>query len=286
MKKIVLSLLCLSVLAGACSDDFDPASRVSDLRVLAVSADRPFARAGDEVRLEALAFDPAARSLSWGWGLCIEAASSLAIDCLRTLRFDSLTIGRDQPRHVLRVPETSAPFVGVAVVACPGEIVPGDTEGVPLACRDARGAQLPLSQFELGLKRIYLRDPSLNENPTIDALVWDGAPWPEGEVRRDACKKVKDGACDEYVEHTVEVRAAEGAVEESVDRQQLPITEQVVVQLYATGGEFDDDVRIVEAPTTKWTARREDASQRVTFWFVVRDDRGGVSWISRQLDVP
>jgi hypothetical protein len=279
-------LLSLSLMAAACSDDFDPASRVSDLRVLAVSADQPFALPGSEVKLEALAFDPAARSLSWGWGVCIEGSSSLALDCLRALRFDSLTIGQDQPRHILRVPETDAPFVGVVVVACPGTIVAGNTEGVPLACVGADDRPLPLSEFELGLKRIYLRDSQLNHNPTFDTLIWDGVPWPEGEVRRDTCARTKDASCDAFTEHALEARAAADAVEKSIDREQLPITEQVVVQLYATGGEFEDDVRVVEKPTNTWKARREDAGQRITFWFVVRDDRGGVSWISRQLDVP
>lgn len=285
MKTEALSLLCLSLLAAGCSDDFDPASLVNDLRVLAVSADQPYALPGSEVKLEALAFDPAGRSLSWGWGQCIEPASSVALDCLRAMRFDSLTIARDQPHHTITVPETDAPYVGVVVVACPGEIVPGDTEGIPLACMDGT-RQLPLSEFELGLKRIFVKDPALNRNPQIAELVWDGVPWPAGETRVDTCEEAKDGACDEFTEHEVTVQAAADAVETSIDSEGVVRAEAVVVQLYGTSGEFDDDVRVVDTPTTGFRARKEDSGKRITFWFVVRDDRGGVSWTSRQLDVP
>ena len=285
MKTEALSFLCLTLLATGCSDDFDPASLVNDLRVLAVSADKPYALPGSSVKLEALAFDPAGRSLSWGWGQCIEPASSVALDCLRAMSFDSLTIARDQTQHTLTMPQADAPFVGVVVVACPGEIVPGNTEGIPLACMDGT-RQLPLSEFELGLKRIYVQEPARNHNPQIAALSWDGVPWPEGETRLDTCAKMKGDACDEFTEHEVTVQAAADAVESSVDSAGITRTEQVVVQLYGTGGEFDDDVRVVDAPTTKFRAKKEDGGKRIKFWFVVRDDRGGVSWISRQIDVP
>jgi hypothetical protein len=279
MMAILSVLPCVS-----CSDDFDPASRVSDLRLLAVQADQPFAQPGSDVALEALAFDPEARTISWGWGTCLEDRSSLALDCLRALSFESLTIADDMPRHVLRMPETEAAFVGVVVVACPGRIVPGDTEGVPLACLDAGGEPLPLSRFELGLKRVYVRDPALNKNPAIAEVLWDGSPWPEGELRRDVCARGTEGSCASWSEHTVELHAP-GAVEQSLDREQRPITEQVVAQFYATAGKFDADARVIEKPSTTWRARAQDRG-RVTLWFVVRDDRGGVSWTTRELELP
>lgn len=284
-RLLIVVSLVLSVFAGACSDNFDPASRVSELRLLAVQADHPFALPGESVHLTSLAFDPEARPLTWAWGTCLEPSSTVALDCLRALEFDALTIERDRTEYDLTVPETDASYVGVVVVVCPGEIVPGDTQGVPLACVDATGEHLPLSEFELGLKRINLRDSSENQNPEIAEVLWDGVPWPEDEIKLDVCKKTKDGACDEWTEHTIEVPAP-GASEASVDRDRNPITEQAVVQFYATGGEFEDDVRIVDSATTKWQARREDAGGMLTFWFVVRDDRGGVSWVTRRASVP
>ena len=272
------------LLGGACADALDPPSHVRDLRLLAVQADSPFAQPGSEVSLTALAHDPDGRSLAWGWGTCIAPASTIALDCLRALRFDDLTVAEDMPRHVLRVPATDAAFLGVVTVVCPGRILAGDTEGVPLACVDATGSALPLSAFELGLKRVYLRAPELNHNPAIAEVIWDGTAWPAGELRRDTCVQPATTGCAGWAEHEVAVHAPD-AIEQSVDREQRPITEQVVTQFYATAGEFDHDSRVIESPATKWTARPEDCGV-ATLWFVVRDDRGGVSWTSRQLALP
>ena len=288
MKKcscvLSLSLLCSTSLA-ACSDDLDPSSWVNELRLLAVQADSPFALSGQTVELDALAFDPAGRVLSWGWGTCFDANSTVATDCLHTLSFESLNIATNAPTHSLLVPATDAPYLGVAVVVCPGTIGRGTTAGVPVTCTDPSGRVLSISEFEVGVKRLYLREPALNHNPSISELSWDGVPWPEGELKTSACKTSKAGACDEFVEHKLSVLAP-GASEASVDRDQQPIQESAVVQYYATGGEFEDDVRLFDTAENTWQARREDAGRLITLWFVVRDDRGGVSWITRQVQVP
>jgi hypothetical protein len=65
-----------------------------------------------------------------------------------------------------------------------------------------------------------------------------------------------------------------------LDAEQKPITEIAVTQWYATGGTFADDVRVFDRATSAWHARDEDAGRLISFWFVVRDDRGGVTWTS------
>lgn len=279
-----LSLLIATSLP-ACSDDMNPSSWVNELRLLAVRADSPFALPGQTVQLDALAFDPEGRSLSWAWGTCIDAASTVATDCLHALSFESLTIATNKTTHSLVMPATDTPYVGVAVVVCPGTIGPGTTAGIPVTCTDTGGRKLSISEFEVGVKRIAVRDPSLNDNPVISEVSWDGAPWPEGELKTSACKTVKDGVCNEFVKHKLALLAPD-ASEASVDRDGKPMQESAVLQFYANDGEFEDDVRLFETGTNSWHARREDAGKQVTFWFVVRDDRGGVSWISRQVQVP
>jgi hypothetical protein len=274
--------IALSVLLCACSDDFDPGSLVAKLRLLAVSADKPFALPGDSVHLEALAYDPQARAISWGWGTCEADESTSAVDCLRNASTASLRIGA-QTEFDLQLPQTAASYVGVVVVACPGSIVDGVTETIPIACVDAQGNHLALDEFELGMKRIFLRDSNLNHNPQIQAVQWNDADWSGQAI--DECAKTENGACSKYAEHEVRLRV-DGANEDSVNAQGTPIREQSVVQFYATGGEFEDDVKLVSDPVTKWHAKREDAGKAITFWFVVRDDRGGVSWVERTMQVP
>jgi hypothetical protein len=275
----------LSLLLGAsvgCSGDFDPGSLVTKLRVLAVAADQAFALPGQTVNLEALAYDPKQRALSWGWGSCEALESTNAIDCLRQTSFARLQIGADRTQHTLTVPETSASYLGVVVVVCPGTIQAGSTDTLPIACVDTEGNALPLDEFEVGLKRIFVRDSGLNHNPQIQGVSLDGADWSEQAVPSATCKQQP---CRAYADQKIVVRA-DGASEQSVDLQGLPINEQAVVQFYATGGEFDDDVKLASDADNQWRARAEDAGKRITFWFVVRDDRGGVSWIERTLQVP
>jgi hypothetical protein len=286
LQPSVLSLcLSLATSLAACSDDMDPSSWVNELRLLAVQADSPFVVPGQTVALHALAYDPAGRTLSWGWGTCIDAGSTLVTDCLHKLNFDELSVATSETTHTLVVPATDATYVGVAVVVCPGTIERGTTAGIPVTCVDASGRTLSISEFEVGVKRLYVRDPALNHNPSISGLTWDGSPWPEGEIKTSACKTTKAGACEEFVEHELTVLAPD-ASEVSVDRDQNPIQESAVVQFYATGGKFEDDVRLFDTASNTWHAQRADAGQLLTFWFVLRDDRGGVSWTSRQVQVP
>lgn len=276
---ILSALLCSTV---ACSDDFDPGSLVNKLRVLAVSADQPFAMPGQTVMLEALAYDPEQRAISWGWGTCKASESTNAVDCLRQTSFAQLEMGADRTKYSLTVPLTSASYVGVVVVACPGTIQAGSTDTLPIACVDEMGNPLPLEQFEVGLKRIFVRDSSLNSNPVLQGVTLEGADWTEQTAASAVCKQQP---CSDYADQKIVLRA-DGASEQSVDLQGSPITEQSVVQFYATGGEFDADVKLASEPDTKWHANPEDAGKRITFWFVVRDDRGGVSWVERSLQVP
>ncbi|HEX5660469.1 MAG TPA: hypothetical protein VFX59_24910 [Polyangiales bacterium] len=281
MNKTI-AILVLLLGASACSDDFDPGSLVTKTRVLAVQADTPFALPGQEVHLSALVYDPEDRALTWAWGECEAVESTAAVDCLRQTSFESLKIGPDLTTHTLTVPNVSTRYAGVVVIACPGTVEAGTTQTIPIVCRDAAGNALPLSEFEIGLKRIFLRDSSLNMNPQIDGLTIAGVDWSADLVPSALCK---DDACSEFADQEIVVRA-DGASEQSVDAAGLPIKEQSVIQFYATGGEFEDDFKLASAGDMKWHAKREDAGKRIEFWFVVRDDRGGVSWIERSLQVP
>jgi hypothetical protein len=128
------------------------------------------------------------------------------------------------------------------------------------------------------MKRLFIREDARNQNPAIEEVLWDGKRWPEDEIKVERCEK------DACKKHRVELRAP-GASERALDPFGERVDEFVVFQFYATGGTFEDDVRILEDPETTWRARKEDQGKRITFWFVVRDDRGGVGWTSRVLSL-
>ena len=86
----------MMAMAQGCGGDFDPGSRVSNLRVLAVRADAPYAAPSESVHLEALAVDPDGRALTWGWGLCFNPASPSAPGCLAELDPSTVVIAREK----------------------------------------------------------------------------------------------------------------------------------------------------------------------------------------------
>lgn len=282
---------CLLALLPACGESFAPPSRLTNLRLLAVAADPPAAAPGEEVKLNALYHDKRARALEWGYASCDAQTSSAALDCARSIDPASLVVATDSPEQVITMPELGAAAArataqGVAVIVCPGHIVPGDTEGIPIAC-EVDGRPLDLDDFEIGIKRIFYREQSENQNPQIAALQWDGEPWAEGDVKRVApCARDTDDVekCAAHTRHRVSVDAPDAA-EQYVDPSGADAREQAVVQFYADGGTFEHDARTPENASTRWVARRADAGKTLSLHFVVRDSRGGVSWVTRGVEV-
>ena len=287
-----------TMLAAGCGDDFDPASRVTDLRVLAVRADAPYAVPGQSVHLDALAVDPEARAITWGWGLCINPASPSAPGCLGALDGSTVVIEKGKSTFDFALPSdviTSLPAsaaahasMGAVVVACPGELAQRGG-AIPFQCVDAAsGRRLGTDAFVVGVKRIFARTADKNDNPIISGVTWDGADWPSAEIKDvTACDESGNdyGACSENEQHLVTVAIPEASTESGIDSFGASFREQVVVQYYATEGIFEHDVRLASDTSTGWTARRSSAGRAITMWFVVRDDRGGVAWDERHIRV-
>ena len=287
--RSILTIAALLALA-ACEDDFEPGARVTKLRLLALRADAPFAQPGQSVSLEALTAEPEPETLSWAYTTCTDPASSTVEDCLGELDGPFTPYDPAQQDLQVQVGELAqyerSGLLGVAIVACPGTIEGGDTAGVPVRCRDSDGELLPLERFEVGVKRIFVREHDQNDNPSIEALSWDGEPWPEDEIpEAEACQKKTDEIddCPKALRHRlgIETTPAESGVDERGQR----FAEQQVVQVYATQGVFDFEVRLSDDADNSWAAQRLADEDLATLWFVVRDDRGGVGWTQRQVRV-
>jgi len=309
MKPLQLaSILLASSVLSACTTDFDPGSRVTHLRVLAVQADHAYARPGEEVKLEALAFDPVAgRKTTFAWATCVNPASSTVDACIAQLAMDAratgkppvVTTGEDLRTFTFRVPDdvigkmppSGRPnaMVGVVTVACPGTLTFTDSSSsLPFVCNDASGRVLGTDEMVVGIKRVMVRATDRNANPQIARVTWDGADWPESEIKDvSGCDTTgnKWDDCKDGDKHTVAALAADGSGEEGVDEFATPFSEQVVNQYYATEGIFEHDTRIARDPGTFWVARKSASGQTLTMWLVLRDNRGGVSWATRKVHV-
>lgn len=293
--------------SGCALEDFDdPGYRVTKLRVLAVRADRPFAAPGERVQLSALSHDPASRPITWVWAVCVNPATSDVVGCLTSVSetaragaapFTAVGVEQDTfelevPPNALEVlPETARPaaLVGVVSVACPGELdfEPGPAR-IPARCLDATsGAELPLADYVVGLKRIFVRQSDRNDNPTIERVTFDGVDWPPDEVKEvDACDTDDNDydACDRG-KHSIAAWLTPDSFETGTDELGRAYSENLVVQYYATEGIFENEVRIAEQPETGWVARSAASGRELSLWLVARDDRGGVTWTDRRVRV-
>jgi hypothetical protein len=300
----VLSAALVALSLSACSSTVDPGSRVTTERVLAVEADKPYARPGDTVKLDALAFDPAGRSTTYAWTYCVNPEQSTATGCLAALAQSKSPppfVLSPDPTFTLTVPSdalSSLPqggrasaSIGVLIVACPGALTVGPgtltpSYGLPYTCT-SDGRALDTHEAILGVKRIFVREKDTNANPSIAQVTWDGAAWPASEIKDVSGCAEHTNTYEECIgeEHHVAAIAADGASESGVDENGTSFQEQLVVEYYATEGIFEHEVMTQRDPTTGWKARDVSRGKTVTMWLVLRDNRGGVSWATRQIRV-
>ena len=292
---------------GACGSDFAPGSRVTGLRVLAVQADRPYAHPGDTVHLHALSIDTHQRPIVWAWTACSVPEATSVQGCLDEIASSDRPIseavfasGEGVTEVDYTVPSDaldalsprarSQAVVGILSIACPGRLdVHHDANGIPFRCIDPEsGRVLDLDETVVGLKRIMLRESERNDNPVIDAVLFDGERWNEEDIKEvDSCNTSDDNYddCPSAPKHKLSVRIPRSSIESGQDEFGRDFTEQVIVQYYTTEGIFEDQVRTSSDTTTGWVARRRASGDEVALWFVVRDDRGGVSWAERRVAV-
>jgi len=290
----------------ACDATFDPGTQVDSLRVLAVRADSPFAHPGDTVHLSTLSYEPAARPISWAWAACPSPAGSSVEDCLAQVRASAaggelpvLAMGEGVDNIDVPVPADaldgiplqgrSQSLAGVVSVACPGNLeVLSIASRIPFRCTDRdSGAELGLHDMVVGVKRLFLRETEVNHNPVIDNVLFDGEAWPSDDIKVvDGCLS-NDFSYDDCKDtgHKISAVVSPDSFEAGTDEFGRDFTEQLIVQHYTTDGIFEDEVRLADDPETKWSARGASSGNTVTLWFVVHDDRGGVSWTSRRVQV-
>jgi hypothetical protein len=306
MKASAIRCACLLPLLVGCTEALEPGTKVDSLRVLAQAVDLPYAHPGETVTLTALSVDPAGRPITWAWASCLNPNDTSLGSCLERIAESgdpegavfALGEGRVQVELVVPadalddVPAPARGFAGMGVVsaACPGELsIEEGSAGLPFRCVEPEtGRELGLTELIVGIKRVTLREEERNQNPVLASVTFDGAEWPEDEVKEvgwcDQDDFVYD-TCPDSEKHELAAFLTPESFESGTDELGRRFEERLVLQFYATEGIFENEVKTGDAPRNGWVARKSASGQTLRLWFVARDDRGGVTWTERQVRV-
>ncbi len=149
--------------------------------------------------------------------------------------------------------------------------------GVPLfiGYQASDGSGTPEGQ-ERGVRRLTLRLTARpNQNPRLEELLLNDAPLA--------------GPLPPGAEVTLVPRLAAGSLEQ-YETEEGTRTEQIFYSWFATGDGEVDQLRSLEPVEDRpgdpsMTYVTPTTPQRVTFYVVARDGRGGVDWLSRTVEV-
>lgn len=265
--------------------DLSPAWRVDKLRLLATRAEPPEIRPGETASLEALLIDPEASVGITVWVACSEEQAT-GFGC----PFDPGLFGDEEP--------TIEELVEAGVIGVEPQFPPSYTADLGLldelpAEERLEGLNITIStlalpseladtdafdfnEVEAGFKRLVVSEaPTPNHNPTILRFTVDGVVVPEGGV----------AIVDPGQPYELEPVLADDAVETYTfvnrDGEAEERVEEPFASWFATGGTVDEDVTLHPFLPSTWIAP-EQAGEEGTFWAVVKDRRGGISWVERR----
>jgi len=203
----------------------------------------------------------------------------------------------------------------VYFVACAGKLYPinGVSDRLPVECRDPiTGTVLDQRRTVVGYTTIYSYDAIANENPTVDDIRFDGETLTNSSCNVDADCGVgfgctSTGACAPSTQHC-DRSTPQSCVGHCIDFQMpaqsfalhtrdgtaiINPLKSVWAETYANVGRLPDDARFGIAPPkdaetpirsicAPWQAPQL-ATEEARVWIVVRDDRGGLSWIEQRV---
>jgi hypothetical protein len=317
------TLAVAAVVASACEPSFDPPSLVESVRILSMSADKPYAMPGETVKVSVLAVDGRAdRSppmhVWWLPSLCTNPPSDDFWECYPSLAgqlpvgvdLSSTLISGTELTFTMRAdaiaaaqphPHADDPY-GVAfafVMACTGhvEYVPLDpnTQGAsatPFGCFDDAHRTLGADDFVFAFKRVYAFADRRNANPAVPSLTYGGAAVdPAAGITIGHCTASDEKKC---ATTNVDAQLPDSNWEidpANIDPSGGVAHETLWVDYYATAGRFATDTELlfdahsgrVSLGGDAFAAPQSQGAQRL--WAVVQDNRGGASWVEVPLNV-
>jgi hypothetical protein len=253
-RAALASLAALAIGAPCCGGgDLGSPAELTSLRVIAVTADKPYAAPGDTVTFrmtyaDALGADPRPLHVMWVGG-CVNPIGDDYLGCFAQFP-QSFAAGliadqmvpaelsgepdavsfvmplREDILAMPRIAESGAPFsVAYAFfIVCAGSIQPTEAaEGVesfPLECVDPTGKKLGAESFVVGYTQVFVfGDGRPNTNPPVLGLRLDGADIPDDAESAPVLEKcvvaaTPEGGCDQPAADDCKTYKIEALVED------------------------------------------------------------------------
>jgi hypothetical protein len=297
-------LLLVLLASSACGFSFDSPSLVKDLRVLSIQVDPPelTPESTGPLSVRALVVDPqGGQTVTWSYALCLVAPSAGTGSAARCPDGSPALVGGTTPLDQIGFFAPLSPAIA-AILSSKQALAP--QVKLELTVGDA-----PLyAEKALTLTPEPVAGQAPNQNPVVSQLIFDGMPW-----LASAPLALKFGQCSDERKETI--TNADRSKSTFCTHLLLPTFDDAQQQLYsalsATTGQvtlqqeklrvawFADQGVLNHATTQQagatnnptasgdltnvWRETDGLSGALVTFWFVVRDGRGGESWEIRQL---
>jgi len=297
------SIFALALALGSgCSNDFSPYSKLDRLRILAVRAEPPTPMPGQDCELTALTFAPGGAPISYHWAFCPVTASAKEDYRCPLPEASAQQILGGSPAYDLGTGDATRFTNGLSVdllagTCASGIDLPGFTQavdcdpGFPVTVVLDAATETDALRAGFTMRLPASTPPELNANPIVTGLMLAGQPLPEDA----AAITVKEGATldwsTELSDDSIETRPIPASEGGNGQRR-----ERLTFSWFADAGRIDQDrtvyiegnTTIEQATRNRWTAPAAaewPASGTAHLSVVVRDDRGGVGWLSRSISL-
>ena len=281
--------LALVLVVAGCGNDFDPASFVDKLRLLAVKAEPPEVAFGQATTLTATAANPGGAAPTITWDACLlppPPATGQAVnqDCIALPEGDPSLVPFGQGGSVAAtMPMLSASMIGL----------PDQSNGFYLPVRvklDTDAASL-IAFYRLRIFLGPLSPNPPNQNPSLTGIF----TIPEADAGADEESPLDPTTpapvMENYQLHLRAVVTPESAESYTVydgDPRTTPprtVTETVRISWFTTAGHFSEEVTGVDKPDTTLILDKHlpPSGSTIDLWVVARDDRGGSDVLHRTL---
>ncbi|MBX3231813.1 MAG: hypothetical protein KF837_31100 [Labilithrix sp.] len=264
----------------ACGADFAPKNAVQTIRILATKSDLPYARPGENVNLEVLAFDgrtsPTKKPMRVFWfpAPCVNPPGDQYFVCyafvhqLFPLNTDLSPVLVESTKTTITIPPNALdgvvapPGAGADrtvtaynfVAACAGHlrrVAPKSGLGLnqlPVGCfDDETGLELGPDDFVFAFTRVFVFDQRRNALPTFSGVTFEGQPLDAAKgVVTPRCKRNEATGLCETVKLDVQFDDATAELDpDIVDSNNNVQHETLYVDWFSSAGKFRTDRKII-----------------------------------------